>query len=85
MQQNIQYFVSSILLYLHSNNEFLTFQKKSYSKFEISGCNGQPENGVSGPSTPSIICHVSLSMWKLTPVKAKHSILSINLDITYKY
>lgn len=49
MQQNMQYFVSSILLYLHSNNEFLTVQKKSYSKVEISGCNGQPENGVSGP------------------------------------
>lgn len=46
MQQNIQYFVSSILLYLHSNNEFFDIPGgKSYSKFEISGCNGQPVKG----------------------------------------
>lgn len=63
MQQNIQYFVSSILLYLHSNNEFLTFQKKSYSKFEISDCNGQSENRVSVPEEPQAhlqSCYVSL-------------------------
>lgn len=38
------------------------------------------------PCTPLIIQHVSLSMWKLTLVKAaKHSILSMNLAIIYKY
>lgn len=41
MQQNIQYYL--FWEYLHTNEGFLTFQKKNDCKFEILGPNGQPE------------------------------------------